>query len=121
MNMKTNRTVATVLTLSILGSGVAGAQMTPSTQNQPPAMDRAPAQSPMPDARQIQGTIKSVDPAKKTLTLEDGTTLRIPSSVQVAPNALKKGARVSAKYAKYEDQGGENVVTSLRVEPAPRS
>jgi Cu/Ag efflux protein CusF len=116
--MTMSRTFATILALSILGAAPAWAQMTPSAQNKPPAMDKAPAQSTKPEAKEIQGTIKSVDRTKKTLTLEDGTTLAIPSSVKVAPNALKKGAKVRATY---EEQGGKRVVTSLHVELAPKS
>jgi Cu/Ag efflux protein CusF len=116
--MKMNGTVAPIVALSILGSTAAWAQMTPSAENQPPAMDKAPAQSMIPVAKEIQGTIKSVDRTKKTLTLEDGTTLAIPASVKVAPDALKKGARVSATY---EEQGGQRVVTSLQVQPPSKS
>jgi Cu/Ag efflux protein CusF len=118
MNLITNGTFATALALSILGSGAAGAQMTPSTQNPPPLMDKAPAQSTMPEAKEIQGIIRSVDRATQTVTLDDGTTLTIPSSVKVTPNALQKGAKVSAKY---EEQGGKRVVTSLHIEPPSKS
>jgi len=113
-----NRTFATVVALTLLGSGVAWAQMTPSAQNQPPAMDKAPTPLMKPEAKEIQGTIKSVDRTKKTLTLEDGTTLAIPASVKVAPDDLKKGAKVSATY---EKQGGQRVVTSLHVQPPSTS
>jgi hypothetical protein len=116
--MKKYRTFATIIALTALGPVAAWAQTTPSAQNPPPAMDKAPAQSMMPEVKEIQGTIKSVDQAKKTLELEDGTTLTIPSAVKVAPNALKKGARVSATY---EEKGGQRVVTSLHVEPSPKS
>ena len=120
--MKMSRSFATVVALSILGSALgsaaAWAQMTPSAQNQPPTMDKAPAQSMTPEAKEIQGTIKSVDRTKKILTLEDGTTLAIPASVKVAPDALKKGAKVSATY---EEQGGQRVVTSLHVQPPSKS
>lgn len=116
--MKMTRTFATVVALSFLGSAAAWAQMTPSAQNQPPAMEKAPAQSTMPEAKEIQGTIRSVDRTKKTLTLEDGTRLAIPASVSVAPDALKKGTRVSATY---EEKGGQKVVTSLHVEPPSKS
>jgi Cu/Ag efflux protein CusF len=92
--------------------------MTPPTQNHPPAMDKAPAQSTMPAAKEIQGTIQRVDRATQTLTLDDGTTLTIPNSVKVARNALKQGARIRATY---EEQGGKKVVTSLRVEPPSKS
>ena len=116
--MKTSRTFATVAALSILGSSAAWAQMTPSAQNQSPAMDKAPAQAMKPEAKEIQGTIKSVDQMKKTLTLEDGTTLAIPATVKVAPDTLKKGAKISATY---EERGGQRVVTSLQVEPPSKS
>lgn len=116
--MKMSRTFVAVTALSILGSAPAWAQMTPSAQNQPPAMDKAPAESTKPEAKEIQGTIKSVDRTKKTLTLEDGTTLAIPTSVKVAPDALKEGAKVNATYV---EQGGQRVVTSLQVQPASKS
>jgi hypothetical protein len=116
--MKTSRMFATVAALSLLGSAAAWAQMAPSAQNQSPAMDKAPAQSMKPEAKEIQGTIKSVDQMKKTLTLEDGTTLAIPASVKVAPDTLTKGARVRATY---KEQGDQKVLTSLQVEPYPKS
>jgi Cu/Ag efflux protein CusF len=112
--MKLIRTFAIVVALSILGSGAAWAQMAPSAQDQPATMDKAPTLSTMPEAKEIRGAIKSVDRSKKTVTLEDGTTLAIPASVKVAPDALKKGARVSATY---EEKAGQRVVTSLHVEP----
>jgi hypothetical protein len=115
---KMNRTFAIVVALTLLGSGAAWAQMAPSAPSQSPAMDKASAQSMKPEAKEIQGTIKSVDQMKKTLTLEDGTTLAIPASVKVAPDTLKKGAKVSATY---EDRGGRRVVTSLHVEPPAKS
>jgi Cu/Ag efflux protein CusF len=117
MRMKMNRMMTTLIALAMVGSS-AWAQMTPPTQNQAPATDKAPAQSTMSEAKEILGTIKSVDEAKKTVTLEDGTTLTIPRSVKVAPTALKKGAKVSAKY---EEQDGKRVVTTLRVTPASKS
>ncbi|HSB72627.1 MAG TPA: DUF1344 domain-containing protein [Candidatus Methylomirabilis sp.] len=116
--MKMTRMVTTLIALTVVGSSAAWAQMTPPGQKESPAMDRAPAQSGTAEAKEIQGTIKSVDPSKKILTLEDGTTLTIPSSVKVAPDTLKTGARVSAKY---EEQGGKRVVTSLHVEPPSKS
>lgn len=72
----------------------------------------------MPGAQEVQGTIKSMDQAKKRITLEDGTMLTLSPSVKVAPAALKKGARISALY---EEKDGEKVVTSLRVEQPSKS
>ncbi len=116
--MQISRTFATVVALSILGSPAAWAQTMPSAPYKSPTMDKPPAQSAMPEAKEIQGTVKSVDGAKKTVTLEDGTTLAIPASVKVAPDALKKGAKISARY---EEQGGQRVVTSLQVQSPPKS
>ncbi len=116
--MQISRMFATVVALSILGSPAAWAQTMPSAPYKSPTMDKPPAQSAMPEAKEIQGTVKSVDGAKKTVTLEDGTTLAIPASVKVAPDALKKGAKISARY---EEQGGQRVVTSLQVQSPPKS
>ncbi len=116
--MKMNRTFATVVALSVLGSAPAWAQMKPSAQSQPPAMDKPAPQSMKPEAKEIQGTIQSVDRTKKSVTLEDGTTLAIPATVKIAPDALKKGAKVSATY---EERDGQRVVTSLHLESAPKS
>ena len=116
--MKKSRTFAAIAALSVLGSAAVWAQMTPSAQNKPPAMDKAPAQSTKPEAKEIQGTIKSVDRTKKTLTLEDGTTLAIPATVNVAPDALKEGAKVNATYV---EQGGQRVVISLQVQSPSKS
>jgi Cu/Ag efflux protein CusF len=116
--MKMSRTFAAVVVLSLSGAAAAWSQMTPSTQSQPAPMDKPAAQSAAPEAKEIQGTIKNVDRTKKTLTLEDGTTLAIPASVMVSPDSLKKGARVRATY---EEQGSQKVVTSLHVEPPSKS
>ncbi len=58
------------------------------------------------------GKIKSVDPAGKTVLLEDGTRLLIPASVTVEPAALKAGATVKATV---EEKGGQKVVTAIQV------
>jgi|OpeIllAssembly_1097287.scaffolds.fasta_scaffold308570_2 hypothetical protein len=110
MNM--NRTFAAVAALSILGSTAAWAQ------SQPPTMEKPPAQSMKPEVKEIQGTIQSVDRTKKTVTLEDGITLAIPASMRVAPDALTKGAKISATY---EEKGGQRVVTSFHLLSAPKS
>jgi hypothetical protein len=53
-----------------------------------------------------------MDRSRTKVTLEDGTTLTIPSSLKAARGALTKGARVKATY---EEKGGQKVVTSLEV------
>ena len=115
---KMSRTLVAVVALSLSGAAAAWSQMTPSTQSQPAAMDKPAVQSAAPEAKEIHGTIKSVDRTKMTLTLEDGTTLAVPASVMVAPDSLKKGAQIRARY---EEQGSRKVVTSLHVEPPSKS
>lgn len=61
---------------------------------------------------EVSGKIKSVDPAGRTVLLEDGTRLMIPGSVNVDPAALKAGATVKASV---EDKGGQKVVTAIQV------
>jgi hypothetical protein len=72
-----------------------------------------PASKPAPVAKtEVNGKIKSVDPAGRTVLLEDGTRLMIPGSVNVDPAALKAGATVKASI---EEKGGQKVVTAIQV------
>lgn len=74
---------------------------------------QAPASKAAPIARtEVSGKIKSVDPAGRTVLLEDGTRLVIPGSVGVNPAALKAGATVKASV---EEKGGQKVVTAIQV------
>jgi hypothetical protein len=75
----------------------------------------APAPAPKPAAvakTEVSGKIKSVDPAGRTVLLENGTRLMIPSSVNVDPASLKAGATVRASV---EEKGGQKVVTAIQV------
>jgi Cu/Ag efflux protein CusF len=117
---KTNKTSAALVAALalVMGSAIASAQMAPPASSQSPALNGSSAQTTMPQAKEIRGTIKSVDPSKKSITLDNGTKLMIPASAAAEADTLKPGARVSAKY---EEKGGEKVVTSLQVEPASKS
>jgi Cu/Ag efflux protein CusF len=53
------------------------------------------------------GTVKSVDPASHTFTLEDGTQLTISTG---AMSQLQPGEQVRASY---DVQDGKNVVTEI--------
>ncbi len=65
----------------------------------------------------IEGKIKNVDQSSKSLTLEDGTTLTIPESVETT--GLKEGTRV---IVTYKGNGDQKVVTSLiQVRESPQS
>jgi hypothetical protein len=62
--------------------------------------------------QEVQGTVKNLDPSRGMLTLEDGTQLTIPPTVQL-PGGIKEGAIVKANF---EERSGQNVVTSLEVQ-----
>jgi hypothetical protein len=66
-------------------------------------------------AADVQGKVKSVDAAGRTVTLEDGTTLVLPDDVRVGRDILRPGATVKASF---EEMGGDKVVTSLQVIPS---
>ena len=82
------------------------AQATPGAQA-PPAAGKM---------QQVEGKIKSLDPSGRMLTLEDGTQLTIPPSVNVSRGTLKEGAMVKASF---EERSGQKVVTSLEVQAGP--
>jgi Cu/Ag efflux protein CusF len=95
--------------LSILTAGllfVAAAESMAQTQ-QP----KTPAQTPAAEkAKAVEGAVKSVDAAKKMVTLEDGTTLIVSDAAKL--KELKPGAMIKASY---EEKGGQKVTTSLEV------
>jgi hypothetical protein len=66
----------------------------------------------------VQGKVRSLDRHKKTVTLEDGTKLIIPETIKITSGALKKGAMV---IAMYEEKDGQKVVTTILVQPPPKS
>ena len=85
-----------------------GAQPSPSTQGTTPSGARTS------QVKQVEGNITSLDASGKSITLDDGTQLMIPDSLKVARSSLKEGARVKATY---EEQAGQKVATSLKVQP----
>ncbi len=78
-------------------------------QTKPEGLQGAPAAG---RAMEVEGKIQSVDPSGRMVTLEDGTELTIPPTVNVQRGALKEGAIVKASF---EQRGGQNVVTSIQV------
>jgi hypothetical protein len=63
-------------------------------------------------AKTIEGKVMTVDPAGKSLTLDDGTKLMISDAVKFNKADLKPGAAVKAAY---EVKNGQNILTSLEV------
>jgi Cu/Ag efflux protein CusF len=61
---------------------------------------------------EVHGMVKDLDPSGKSLTLDDGTRLTIPPTVQL-PGGIKEGSIVKASF---EERAGEKVVTSLEIQ-----
>lgn len=96
------KSLAAAIGMGLVYASVLAAQPAPA-----PGLPRAPIAK-----TEISGKIKSVDPAGRTLLLEDGTRLMIPESVNVNPAHLKAGAMVQASV---EEKGGQKVVTAIRI------
>jgi hypothetical protein len=71
--------------------------------------------APLAWAADVQGTIKSVDPSRHSITLADGTQLMISPGLTANHTDLRPGANVKASY---ETQGTQKVITSIQVEPS---
>ena len=95
--------VAVLLPVSL---GVTGATAQMKSDPAPPKMEQKSDKM----SQKVEGTIKSV--RGNTVTLEDGTELAIPSSVKVAKDQLKPGARISAEY---EERSGQKVARSIQI------
>lgn len=97
--------------MKVLAALVAVAVLAMSFAWVPAAM----AQQPQPAApamakKEVSGAVKSVDAAKKTVTLQDGTTLMVADEAKLKD--LKPGAMIKASY---QDQGGQKMATSIEV------
>ena len=66
----------------------------------------------MVSAAEISGKVQAVDPAGKSITLDNGATLMIPASAKVDKKALAPGTAVKASY---DEKNGQKVVNSLQV------
>jgi len=103
--------IAIVVTGSVglAAETVAQMQAPPAGQPATPGADK-PAKA----EQKVEGQIKSVDPAKREMTLADGTKLAIPEGVKLPPDA-KAGATVTASY---KEEGGKKVLTNIEVQPS---
>ena len=109
--------LALVAAVVVFGSlvGAASAQTqapAPSTPKPATPSATSPA-SPAGMEKSIEGKIKSVDPAGKMLTLQDGTQFMIPSGVKLTKTELTPGANVKVAY---EEKNGEKVIKHLEVQ-----
>jgi hypothetical protein len=84
--------------------GAASAQQTPS---------QAPATSaPAAGEKMMEGKVKTVDQAKKEVTLEDGTSFTIPATVQVEWATITPGKTVAISYV---EAGQQQMVRKVEV------
>ena len=65
-------------------------------------------------AAEVTGTVQAVDPAGKSITLDNGTTLMIPATAKVDRKALTPGAEVKASY---QERDGHKVASSIQIAP----
>ena len=86
------RWIATLLVVALVGW--VGAV---SAQTQAPATP-APSAAPAAGEKTMEGKVKTVDQAKKQVTLEDGTSFTIPATVQVEWATITPGKTVSIHY-----------------------
>jgi hypothetical protein len=69
----------------------------------------------MASAEEVAGKVQAVDPAGKSITLDNGTTLMIPATAKVDKKALTPGAQVKASY---DEKNGMKMVKTLQVSTA---
>ena len=68
------------------------------------------AVGPAAQAAELTGVVKQLDSAANTLTLEDGTELRVPT--QDLMDKLHEGDKV---LVTFEEKDGEKVISSVEV------
>src|SRR5262245_53395739 len=89
--------------------GAVSAQQAPAPKA--PAPTQAPG-APAAAEKMVEGKVKAVDPAKKQVTLEDGTTLTIPATIPVQWTSIKPGSMVMASYV---EAGATKTVKKFEV------
>jgi Cu/Ag efflux protein CusF len=63
-------------------------------------------------AADIEGKVKTWDPATKMITLEDGTQLSVAADAKMMGNPVKEGSTVKASY---DEKDGKKVITQIEV------
>ncbi len=104
--------IALLVAGSIVATGAMAQQTTPSTGSSSSSGASPSGASPATKEQSIEGKVKSWDASSHMLTLQDGTEISVPASVQVKTDQLKPGADVKASY---EEKGGQKVATSVEV------
>ena len=102
------RWIATLLVVALVGwVGAVSAQQAPATAPAAP-----PAAAPAMGEKTAEGKVKTVDQAKKQVTLEDGTSFTIPATVQVEWKSITPGKTVAISYV---EAGPQKTVRKVEV------
>lgn len=124
--MKRTVSVLTVTILIAAGAAIAFAQMQQPVPSRPGVAPpgSAPAEK---MAREVEGTVKKVDPAAKTVDVSAGllgmmgTKLEVTDDTKIQVDGkdatladIREGTKVKASY---ESQQGKNVAKSIEVKP----
>ncbi len=107
--MKNTRRIFLILVALLVATPIGWVSEIPA-QTGPGGQQGAPKPG---NAMEVQGKVKSVDPSGRMVTLEDGTQLTIPPSLNIPRGMLKEGTIVKASF---EERGGQKVVTSMQVQ-----
>ena len=101
------RVLAVVIAMLVAASvGITGATAQMKTDPTQPRMEKKSDRM----GQKVEGTIKSV--RGNMVTLEDGTEISIPSSMNTTKDQLKPGAQISAEY---EQKAGQKVARSIQI------
>ncbi|HEY7139941.1 MAG TPA: DUF1344 domain-containing protein [Methylomirabilota bacterium] len=98
---------AVLLLLVLAGSTVALAQ----TSIPPLAVRPVAPSGPTVEGQEVEGLIRRIDPAARTITLDDGEEYFVPAGIGDLA-ALGEGARVKLRFGV---DGGRNFATALQV------
>jgi Cu/Ag efflux protein CusF len=63
-------------------------------------------------AADIEGKVKTWDPATKMITLENGTQLSVAADAKMMGDPVKEGSTVKASY---DEKDGKKVITQIEV------
>jgi Cu/Ag efflux protein CusF len=63
-------------------------------------------------AADIEGKVKTWDPATKMITLEDGTELSVAADAKMMGDPVKEGVTIKASF---DEKDGKKVVTQIEV------
>jgi hypothetical protein len=108
---------STVLVAIVVAVSVGLAVETVAQTQRPPGAEKPAtpgAEKPATGEQKVEGQVKSIDPAKKEMTLADGTKFTIPEGIKLPPN-VKAGTTVTASY---KEEAGKKVLTEIEVQPA---